>query len=99
MDIAEKFRTLAEAWAQHCKSVFFSSNIADSLRHPAYRQLIELGPAVVPMIMERYETDEMPWECVLQEITGINLSEDDGPGESYQRRLEWWQKEKAKKPQ
>ncbi len=99
MDTAEEFRKLRDEWTLHCESVRFSSNMNDYLAHPAFKKLIELGPAAVPLIMERYQRDEMPpWEFVLQEITGVRLIEDPDSfsfPDVKKRRQEWWEKERA----
>lgn len=98
MDIREEFRRLQEQWATHCLKVSMSSTMADYLDHPAYRGLVALGPQAVPLIMERYEKDDLtPWEFVLQEITGVRLIEDPNdfsPPEVKQRRIAWWQKQR-----
>jgi hypothetical protein len=91
-----KFETLAAEWSRHCESVLASSNMADYLRHPAYAELAKLGPGAVPLIMKRFDKDEfLPWEFVLQEITGIQRIADPGnfsPREVRQAWVEWWQK-------
>ena len=98
MQLAEQLQQLASEWQRHCQRVSFSSNTGEYLSHPAYRKLIELGPAAVPLIMERYQTDGLPWEFVLRELTGVRLSDDSGflsGAEVQRRRLEWWAKERA----
>src|SRR5579883_1603639 len=55
MTLAETFDRLAQEWADHCRRVLHSSNPADYLRCPAYQRLVALGPAAIPLIMERYE--------------------------------------------
>ncbi len=101
MQLVEKVQELAAQWQQHCRRVSFSSNTGDYLNHPAYRQLIELGPAAVPLIMRRYQTDGLPWEFVLQEITGVRFIDNSGAingADVQRRRLEWWAHEQAHYP-
>jgi hypothetical protein len=68
--------------------------LADYLNHPAYHQLAGLGHDALPRIMELYEGDDLPWEFVLEAITGIRLIEDRNaysPTEIKKRWLEWWE--------
>jgi hypothetical protein len=101
MNVSDRFAALSKEWAGHCQKVVNSSNIEDSLKHPSFRGLIDLGPAAVPLIMERYTTDELcPWEFVLEGITGVKCVEDRNVivwGEVTKKRLAWWEKEKAAK--
>jgi len=101
MNLPDRFAALAKEWADHCQGVSKSSNIEDSLKHPSFRALIDLGPDAVPLIMERYTTDELcPWEFVLEGITGVKCIEHRNVivwGEVTKKRLAWWEKEKAGK--
>ncbi len=88
-----KVDDLAAEWAEHCRRVWFSSNLSHYLDHAAYRQLVALGPDALPHIMERYQADELPWEFVLQEITGARVIEDPNaysPAEAKAYWLRWW---------
>ena len=95
MDTVSQFEALAGQWSEHCREVAMSSNPADSLRHPAYRQLVQLGPAIVPQIMARIAEDDLvPWESVLEEITKVRFVDDPtnfNPQEVLQKRLKWWE--------
>jgi hypothetical protein len=87
---------LARDWSEHCRRVWYGSNLADYLNHPAYRQLAGLGHDALPRIMELYEVDDLPWEFVLEAIAGIRLIEDrstDSTTEIKKRWLEWWARE------
>lgn len=94
MDLVSQFNALANQWADYCRSIAMSSNPDDYLRHPAYQQLIDLGPDIVPQIMARLATEELlPWEPVLEAITGVRFIENPGdydPQEVLQKRLAWW---------
>src|SRR5262249_50226670 len=102
MTIAEQFQQLAAAWTRHCEQMQFSSNPVERLRHPAFRQLIEVGPPVVPLIMARFAADRLvPWEFVLQEVSGVRMIDDPtdfSPEEVRHKRLAWWQKEQSRYP-
>ena len=95
MDSATRFDSLAADWEAHCRSVWYSSNLSDCLSHPAYRRLVELGPAAVPRIIARYKTDDLPWAFVLgKKSPGVRMIEDPdrfNPAEVKRRWIEWWE--------
>jgi hypothetical protein len=95
MSVKNHFLELARQWADHCEAVSYSSSPAAYLNHPAVQQLINLGPDVVPYIMDRYATDiTCPWEHVVAAITGVSMIDDPeriNPAEVHRRRLEWWE--------
>ena len=95
----EQFEQLARQWAQHCSQVRFSSILGDYLAHPAYREIVRLGAAVVPWIIDRYRTEAFPWGFALQEITGVRIIADPNefsPPDVRRRWLEWWDKQGGK---
>jgi hypothetical protein len=94
-NLIKKFNALTTEWAEHCQSVAFSSKMSDYLNHPAYRKLVELGPPAIPYIIEQYKEDEhLPWEFVLDEMTGLhkidNIS-NFSPSKVKKRWLKWWE--------
>ena len=98
MEIAERFRALTDEWEAHRQSVLFSSKIRDTLNHPAYRALVDLGDPALPLIIERYRTDSLPWAFVLQEITGVRMIDDPGsfrPDELRRRWIDWWERKQG----
>src|SRR5262249_54444280 len=66
---AEKFQRLATTWhkavAHHS-----SSRIRDN--HPAYQEIIGMGPAVVPLLLRDLETNRRHWFAALAAITGTD---------------------------
>ncbi len=69
----------------------------DRLKHPSFRELVQLGNDAVPLMMKQLadDQDNLPWEFVLQEITGIRFLSDDGQYDfdnARRKRLEWWNK-------
>jgi hypothetical protein len=95
MSVRARFTELAHQWAQHCEAVSYSSSPTVYLNHPAVQQLIDLGPDVVPLIMDRFATDfSCPWEHVLAAVTGVSMIDDPeriDAAEVHRRRLEWWE--------
>jgi hypothetical protein len=91
--ISVNFNILADQWAEYCQSIMLSSNIDDYLKHPAYAKLVALGKPAIPYIMQRYQTDDLPWEFVLDDITGFMWIKDHhrfSPKLLKKRWLEWW---------
>jgi hypothetical protein len=67
--VEARFRRLAAAWEQaagHISSMTAASN------HPAYQEIIGLGPDVVPYLLRDLEKNETHWFFALRRITGIN---------------------------
>jgi hypothetical protein len=90
--IEQKFRRLAEAWH---KAVAYQS--ATSLRnnHPAYREIIGLGPAVVSLLLRDLEENHTHWFCALREITGADPIPESAAGNIPQMVQAWlrWAKD------
>ena len=67
--VEERFRRLAGAW--HRDTAYLSSMDAAE-RHPAYQEIIRLGPEVVPLLLRDLEENHTHWFGALQAITGAN---------------------------
>ncbi len=67
--ISEQFRQLANQWHRDTMCV---SSLTDMVNHPAYRQIIQLGPEVVPVLLESLREQPDHWYEALSEITGEN---------------------------
>jgi hypothetical protein len=94
MELRAEFDALADEWERHRQKIWYSSNIRDYLDHPAVRKLVGLGRPAIPLIIERYKKDQLPWGFVLQEITGVKIIEDPNrfnPDEVKRRWVEWWE--------
>lgn len=68
-EITDRFYDLARRWSQE---TMFSSSLADKTSSPAYREIVQMGWAAVPLILR--ELSEAPdyWFAALREITGEN---------------------------
>jgi hypothetical protein len=67
--VEARFRRLAATWDQatgHLSSMTAASN------HPAYQEIIRLGPEVVPFLLRDLEENESQWFVALRQITGVN---------------------------
>ena len=77
MNPITKLQRLAAEWAAYCRLAARYTTRRARLDHAACREIIDLGPAAVPDIMDRLADDEVvPWELVLQEITGVRAVDD-----------------------
>ncbi len=64
-----QFRRLAAAWQV---AVAYQSSSTMRSNHPAYREIISLGPEVVPLLLRDMEGNQTHWFCALREITGAD---------------------------
>ena len=94
MELTREYLRLKSEWTDHCQAVQYSGNINTYLDCDAFRQIVALGPDVVPLIMKDYEQDQfVPWEFALHQITGIQMIDDPNNfdiEDARRRRLEWW---------
>ncbi len=103
--LAAKFRSLNRAWDLHCERRINCSSADDFLNCKPYRALVKMGKPALPFIMEAYtrddywERDGKLWECVLDDITGLNIVGDRGGwnrDNARDRYLNWWEKERKR---
>ncbi|MBC5829214.1 MAG: hypothetical protein GIW98_03350 [Candidatus Eremiobacteraeota bacterium] len=62
-----EFIRLAHQWRQDTAQ---SSSLNEKFQHPAYREIIDLGPEVVPIILRDLRTRPDYWFSALTSITG-----------------------------
>lgn len=67
--VEERFQQLAAVW--HKETDYFSS-MEESSAHPAYQQIVGLGPEVVPLLLRDLEQNHTHWFDALQAITGVD---------------------------
>lgn len=87
--IQRKFNALADEWEADTR---FESMVLNMVTHPAYQQIIGIGPDAVPLILHRLSQRLDHWFWALRAVTG----EDPAPEESRgnleamaQAWLEW----------
>jgi len=66
---AARFHELANRWKGETQ--FYSSR-TKMVDHPAYREIIGMGLAAIPLILDELRTDPHFWFPALQAITGID---------------------------
>ena len=65
--VEKRFHRLADAWH---RATDYLSSMAESNRHPAYQEIIRLGPDVVPLLLRDLEDNHTHWFAALEAITG-----------------------------
>ena len=68
-DLEQKFRELVAIWQWEVAPL--SSSTA-RVQHPAYREIISLGPAAVPLLLRELEQRPNHWFTALKSLTGID---------------------------
>jgi hypothetical protein len=67
--IEARFRRLAAEWE---RATGHLSSMKAASEHPAYQEIIRLGPDVVAFLLRDLEASERHWFVALREITGAN---------------------------
>ncbi len=65
--VAERFRQLAATW--HRETDYLSS-MDEAESHPAYQEIVRLGPKVVPLLLRDLEAQHTHWFAALEALTG-----------------------------
>lgn len=68
-DIRARFQSLAQRWREETE---FHSAPSALFMHPAYQEIIGLGPAVLPLMLADLEKTRDHWFWALRAITGEN---------------------------
>jgi len=64
-----RFQRLKAQWKEE---TIYSSSLDEITYHPAYQQIIGMGPIAVPLIIEELKTSPSHWFWALRSITGHN---------------------------
>jgi hypothetical protein len=80
------FEELALSWS--ADTAHLSSPIK-LMAHPAYRQIIALGPSVLPLMLRDLEESGRFWFPALSAITGENPIPDDAAGDIERMTRAW----------
>ena len=65
--LEERFLRLAAVW--HRETAYLSS-MTEASSHPAYQEIIHLGPEVVPLLLRDLQAHHSHWFAALRAITG-----------------------------
>ena len=81
------FARLADQWEQATR---FISNISPFLDHPAYRQIIAMGPPAVPWLLARLDEGRPShWFAALHELTGASPTPPESRGRIHEMTAAW----------
>jgi hypothetical protein len=80
------FEELALSWSSATAHLSSSTKM---IEHPAYRQIIGLGPSVLPLILHDLQQTHRFWFPALNAITGENPVPDDAAGD-FDRMTDAW---------
>jgi hypothetical protein len=94
--LESKFHRLADTWHE---AVAHQSSSSIRNNHPAYQEIIGMGPAVVPLLLADLEKTGRHWFWALKVITGSNpvVAEDRGNIDKVTRAWLRWGKEQGLK--
>jgi len=67
INLRQKFQLLAETWMAETIHISSSSQMA---MHPAYQQIIGMGPDAIPFLLEALQQKPGHWSWALRAITG-----------------------------
>ena len=77
-EVGRLFQALLRQWRSETR---FCSSLSQVVQHPAYEQMIRLGPQVVPLILHELAAQPDHLFYALTAITGENPVHDDDAGD------------------
>src|SRR4051812_36395557 len=86
--VEERFRRLEKTWFNE---IGYSSNPNELCSHWAFREIIGMGEAVVPLILRDLEERPRLWVWALPEITGADPVPEDQAGNIAKMSETWLQ--------
>jgi len=91
---AQKFRALATTWRNETQAL---SSVTQMAMHPAYQQIIKMGPIVIPLIFRELRDKPDHWFWALKAITGVDPVKSSERGRVKQMATAWlrWAKEQG----
>lgn len=86
VDVEAEFRRLAEWWDRDTR---YLSNLNKAYEHPAYRQILALGPPVIPIILRDLESCPNWLIGALWDLTGANPVPQEHRGRLHEMAADW----------
>ncbi len=86
VQLLHKFNKLAKKWKRetmHC------SLVKQMVLHPAYQEMIGLGPKVIPLILKELKKEPDFWFWALRSLTGVDPTTEDMHGDVMGMRNAW----------
>src|SRR6266542_6462983 len=95
-DLDLAFQALAERWRRDNRLI---SSARKMVLHPAYRQIIGKGPAVIPLILRELQARPDHWFWALHAITGEDPAPHDADFDGAVRAWLAWGRERGFVPE
>jgi hypothetical protein len=94
VDIAQRFADLVDTWRRETAVISSTTELA---MHPAYQQIIGMGPAALPLILRELKDRPAHWFWALKAITGADPVAPEDRGRVPQMTRAWlgWGKERG----
>lgn len=86
--VEQRFAELADEWKA---SIGVTPTVMQMAMHPAYQQIIGMGPAVLPAILRDLERETNHWFWALKSITGVDPVPEKSRGRITEMRDAWLQ--------
>lgn len=67
--LEERFRRLSAIWR---RETAYLSSMTEASHHPAYQEIIRLGPDVIPLLLRELEAHHSHWFAALHALTGAD---------------------------
>jgi hypothetical protein len=83
-DLEATFHRLAEVWSEETGHLSF---VANMVAHPAYQQIIALGPSVVPLILRELQREPDYCFAALRALTSEDPTQ---PGTDFDGATQAW---------
>ena len=85
-----KFQSLVAEWKGDTR---YEPSLVQMILHPAYQQIVGLGPKVLPLLFRELQDDPDHWFWALQAITGEDVGRRATTvGDATERWLKWGRK-------
>lgn len=84
--LERRFRLLADRWREKTP---FASTVLEIATHPAYQQIVGMGPPVVPLILSRLGAEPDHWFWALKAITGEDPVPESARGDLGKMTAAW----------
>ena len=84
--IVSRFEELVDTWTKETIDI---SSISDIISHPAYLEIIGMGPRAVPLLLNELRERPDFWFVALEAITGEDPTSDDSSGDLMEMAKAW----------
>ncbi len=85
--LVAEFRALTDEWREATR--WDAGFVTTIPAHPAYRAIVAMGPAVVPVILAEMAVERGWWMAALEELTGENPVPDEHRGRLQLMTDDW----------